>query len=374
MSIGNSERRLNGTKKISILMIIGSLVDGGKERQLLLLLKTLKKHKQIHTSLMVMNSGGERENEAAKLADELVVLPDRRNLDIIMPLKRIIQLIKQKDIDMLNTWGSGIWDLIGLLAGRICHIPVINNGIRSAPIHLNFDNRLTWFSARFSDSVVANSAAGLKAFQLNNNPDSKVIYNGLDTSRFQDIQLVNTGQNLCMVANFREAKDHKSLILAMPQILKRFPNTSLYLVGHDYGTLSFSKVLVNELSINDKVNFITECSAPEPIIGKCQIGILTTNEAVHGEGISNAILEYMALSKPVIASINGGNSEIIIENKTGFLVEPGSSKQISEKVIYLFENPGEANKMGEQGKVFVNEQFSLARMENEYIDMYQKFI
>ena len=354
-------------------MVIGSLGDGGKERQLLLLLKALKHHKNINTCLLVMNSGGEKEGEARQVADNMVILPGQRNLNLLKPLKIIMQLIKQHEINLIHTWGSGLWDLMGVLVGRLSHVPVIHNGIRSAPNQLNIYNRLTRVGALLADVAVANSSAGLESFKLKNRYKSIVIHNGLDVSRFKGVQIVNTGQNLCMVANFREAKDQRSVILAMAEVSKHYPKSKLYLVGHDYGTLNECQSLVKKLGIVDKVEFVTNCSHPEPIIGKCQIGILATNEAVHGEGISNALLEYMALSKPVIASKNGGNSEVVVENTTGFLVEPGISEAISEKVIYFFENPEIAKNMGDRGKEFVNDNFSLARMEKDYVDLYQDF-
>ena len=361
-------------QKIKVLFIIGSMGDGGKERQLLLLLKNLKKEQDLQTCIAVMNSGGEREKEAEELADDFLVLPGKRDINLIYPLHKLIREIKQKNINIIHTWGSGLWDLIGVVAGRFCHVPVIHNGIRSAPNHLNIYNRLTQFGALMADAVVANSHAGLESFNLTNRANSRVIHNGLESSRFENIQVIDKGQNLCMVANFREAKDHKSVIIAMNEISTYFPDAKLFLVGHSYGTIKSSQTLADELNITESVEFITDCSYPESIIGKCQIGILASNEAVHGEGISNALLEYMALSKPVIASINGGNAEVVVDNFTGFLVEPGNPDAISEKVIYLLSNPEIAKIMGDRGKMYVNEHFSDVRMKNNYLDLYLEML
>lgn len=361
-------------RPIRLMMVIGRLGDGGKERQLLLLLKTLKAHKDIFTLLVTMNAGGEREKEAEQVVDNLVIFPNRKKTDFIQPFKKIIKLINTNQINILHTWGSGVWDLMGVLAGRKGHISVLHNGIRSAPKRLNLYNHLTRLSALYADVVAANSQAGLNSFRLARHSNAKVIYNGLDQSRFEKIDIQNEGFHLCMVANFQERKDHESLVLAMPDILKYFPKTRLTLIGHDYGTLQTVQALVDELQFSEKVKFITDCTQPEPIIGKCQIGILATNDSVHGEGISNAILEYMALSRPVIASRNGGNPEIVMDNKTGFLVQPGSHKEISEKVIYLFNNQVIARNMGENGKTFVTDRFSMKKMETNYINTYKKLL
>jgi len=359
---------------VKVLMVIGSLGDGGKERQLLLLLKLFRKRPDIYTCLVVMNAGGERQNEAVDVVDELIVLQGRAKIDLISPLIKLIRLIKNNQINIIQTWGSGVWDLMGLLAGRVCRISVLHNGIRSAPSQLNIYNQITRLTARFADTVVSNSRAGLEAFGMLNHPNSCVIYNGLDPSRFEDIKTEGKGHTLCMVANFREEKDHKSILLAMPDILQRFPGTKLNLVGHDYGTLSLIEKLIDDLQIAKHVQLITDCKQPEPIIGASQIGILASNATYKGEGTSNALLEYMALSKPVIASNSGGNPEVVNGNITGFLIPPGFSEAISEKVIYLFENPEEAQKMGDRGKERVKERFSLERMEKDYMDLYKDML
>jgi glycosyltransferase involved in cell wall biosynthesis len=359
---------LMSEKPINVMMIIGGLGDGGKERQLLLLLKALKQNKDVSTFLFVLNSGGERETEARQVADNIFVLPGKRGINLIKPVLEMVKLIKQNNINLIHTWGSGLWDLMGLVAGRLSSIPVIHNGIRSAPARLNFYNWLTRIGAFFADVAVANSYAGLRAFKLLNHPKYRVIHNGLDLSRFEGVQIIEEGQNLCMVANFHQGKDHKTLILAMPEILNHFPNTKLFLIGHDYGNLTSIQKIANDLQITKNVIFVTNCTQPEPIISKCQIGILAT----YSEGISNALLEYMALSKPVVASKNYGNMEVIVENVTGFLVAPRNPDLISEKVNYLLQNPDIAKKMGRQGKDVVQERFSLSKMEKEYLDLYQE--
>ncbi len=361
-------------KPIRVMMIIGRLGDGGKERQLLLLLKTLQKHKDIFTCLVSMNSGGERDKEADQYVEVLEIFPDRKKTDLIHPMKRLKSLIKKHHINLIHTWGSGVWDMMGVYVGRRCGVPVLHNGIRSAPTRMNVYNWVTRISALYADAIAANSQAGIKSFGFTGRPNAKVIYNGLDHTRFDDIDHQPEGYNICMVANFQQRKDHLSLVKAMPRILKSFPKSSLTLIGHDYGTLSAVRDLIDELHLSGNVEIITDCTQPEPIIGKCQICVLATNEDAHGEGISNAVLEYMALSKPVIASRNGGNPEIVVDKITGFLVPPGSPKEISEKAIYLFNNQKIAKEMGEKGKSFVNERFSLEKMETDYIELYKALL
>ena len=67
-------------------------------------------------------------------------------------------------------------------------------------------------------------------------------------------------------------------------------------------------------------------SGIESLISAMDICVLST----FTEGISNSILEYMALEKPVIATAGGGTNEIVIDNKTGFLIKQSNPEELAE--------------------------------------------
>ena len=75
---------------------------------------------------------------------------------------------------------------------------------------------------------------------------------------------------------------------------------------------------------HEKIKFLGFQNDIESIVNVFNAGVLLTNQDVHGEGISNSIMEYMALGKPVIATDGGGTKELIVDGKTGFLVQPKS--------------------------------------------------
>lgn len=357
-------------KKPVIMMIIGSLGAGGKERQLILHLKSLKAQKKYSTVLVVMNPGGKREKEAAKYSDGFIKIERKFRINLLSVLGQLIRIKKQYQVDIVHSWGSGLWDLISLLFTKYYRIPFLHNGIQSAPQKLSFSDHLSRFSALFANEIVANSHAGLSAFGLTNNPKSKVIFNGMDLERFQNYAITQEHDDLCMVANFREEKDHQTLIKAIPCIRKSFPSVRLYLVGHDYGTLEENKKLVQDLRLENNVTFVTDTLNPEPYIASSKVCLLAT----HGEGISNVLLEYMALKKPIIVSNNGGNPEVVVNGLNGYLVEPQSIGEICTKTIELLTNQQIAIHMGLVGRKIVEEKFSLAKMENEFCKIYDNLI
>src|SRR6185312_10809291 len=83
-----------------------------------------------------------------------------------------------------------------------------------------------------------------------------------------------------------------------------------------------------------------------------------------------SIIEYMALSKPVIATRGGGTSEVVIDGVNGFLIDPHNNKQLSEKIEILFTQKERGNEMGKAGRKMALEKFDSTVMSNQYIELY----
>jgi glycosyltransferase involved in cell wall biosynthesis len=261
--------------------------------------------------------------------------------------------------------------LAGILAARCLRIPVINGSIRSALSKLTFRDYLIKWTSLKSDFAVSNSQAGLKVYGLMHWPRARYIYNGIDFQKFEGIVPQKKGEILCMVANFSRYKDHATAVRAMPIILQALPKARLILVGRDMGTLRETRQLTTELDLENAVEFITDCSHPESIVAASQVGVLLSPL---GEGTSNAILEYMALGKPVVATNCWGNAEVIREGETGWLIPNKSPSSLAACAVKLLSNKQLAAKMGSAGKERAFETFSLNRIVKEYESLYDELL
>ncbi|HUI26147.1 MAG TPA: glycosyltransferase family 4 protein, partial [Candidatus Kryptonia bacterium] len=143
------------------------------------------------------------------------------------------------------------------------------------------------------------------------------------------------------------------------------------LVGNDAGRLRRARQLVAELSLHDSVRFVHDTAKPEPIVAGSQVGILTS---VRGESCSNAILEYMALGKPVVVTACPGNAGLVQDGASGFLVPPESPEAVADRVIELLRHPCRAREMGQVGRRLVCEQYSLPRMVAEHESLYDRIL
>src|SRR5262249_29496798 len=116
-----------------------------------------------------------------------------------------------------------------------------------------------------------------------------------------------------------------------------------------------------------KMRFLGKQKAVEGIVDTFDIGVLST----FTEGISNSIMEYMALRKPVVATDGGGTKELVVDGETGFLVPPRDPYALAARVDYLLENPDIARRMGEAGESRLRRAFSMNVMIDRSVMLYE---
>ena len=114
-----------------------------------------------------------------------------------------------------------------------------------------------------------------------------------------------------------------------------------------------------------------QISNVEELVNSCDIGVLFSNMQT-GEGFSNTIMEYMALSKPVIATKAGGTHELVANNLSGFLVD-NNIALIVEKIIGLLDSEIQRKELGKKGFEIINESFTIEIMGVKYVELYNSF-
>jgi len=229
----------------------------------------------------------------------------------------------------------------------------------------------------FSDKIIANTYAGLKSFSAPKHK-SLVIYNGFDFNRINNLQdkssiikkfNIQTKFIVGMVASFTDKKDYDTYIKAANIVLEKESDITFLSIGSgDYAQFEMMVKKENK----DRILFLGKQDNVESIMNICDIGILITNNEKHGEGISNALLEFSALSKPLIATLGGGNSEIVEHEKSGYLINPKSPDELGLKILHLFNNENDLRNFGEMSIKVVREKFSISKMIEEFRSVYNK--
>jgi len=269
-------------------------------------------------------------------------------------------------------WMSG---LAGLVAARCLGLPIVNSSIHAAQPRLGLRERISRWCAAHSSAIVTNASACLVSYGLADHPRAIVIPNGVFLDRLKrGKRLPSESPTVCMVANFSRTKDHAILLEAMVRIRRRVSTAQLILVGRDQGTLGATRYLAESLGIGAGVRFVVDTNDPGAAIAASDVCVLATNTATHGEGMANAILEYMALGKPVVATDAGGTPELVQDGRTGLLVPGRCADALATRVLALLEQPDQARRMGEAGHRQVVECHSIDRMTLAYEAVYDRLL
>lgn len=365
---------------MKILFFIDTLSAGGKERRLTELMKGLRLIPEVEFELVLMN----KDIHYAEIFDldiniHFILRNTKKDPFILI---KLYKLCKKYKPDIIHCWDS-MTAVYSVPVCKLLGIRLVNGMVTDSPPGQNIRNR-QWLRARltfpFSDCIAGNSKAGLKAYRA---PVKKsvCIYNGINSSRFINLRAKDLVRKeifgddsgsfrvLGMVATFRKNKDYKTLVKAALTLINERENIRFVLVG-DGPELENIRSMVQPPALLNKIIFLGKRTDVESIINIFDIGILLTDSSVHGEGISNSILEYMALGKPVIASRGGGTDELVSENQNGFLIDSGNVSQLTDRILILIENNDLAEKLGNNGKKMVSEKFDIGIMKDQYITLY----
>ena len=368
---------------MKILFFIDCLVAGGKERRLTQLMKGLRSKKGIEFELVVMR----KEIHYKEIFDwnikiHYLLRESKKDVSIFSKFYKICKIFQP---DIVHCWES-MTAIIAVPVCKLLNIKLVNGMVTNTPVKQNIFNKY-WLRAKltfpFSNIIIGNSLAGLSAYGA---PVKKsaCIYNGMDLARFENLKnksevteeiFGNASQDIFvvgMVAAFEDRKDYKLLVKAATSLLPFNSNIRFVLVGD--GT-NFNEIKNQVPSfLSDKIIFLGKKSDIESIVNIFDVGILLTNTKVHGEGISNSIIEYMALCKPVIATRSGGTNELVIDDKNGYLIDGDNDKQLIEKIERFVKNKNLIDELGKNGKQLVNEKFDIKVITGQYINMYNKLL
>ena len=321
---------------IKICYVIGSLEIGGAEKQLLKLVENIDKRRFL--PVVIALRGGALKKEFEKVV-KLIVIGKRWKIDPFF-LFRLISVIKKEQPYILHTFmfTSNTW---GRIAGIIARIPVIIASERCVDIWKRWYHKLIdKILLMFTHKVIGNSNAVKKFYQETEGiPERKilVIYNGVDLEEFQKIEtgkieiekkggIVGTG------GRFTEQKGLINLLMAIPEVLKMLPDTKFIFVGDGPLRKSFEDFVKNH-NISDSVIFTGYRKDILFIFSLCDMIVVPSLF----EGMSNIVLEAMALKKPVIGTDIPEIAELIEDGKNGFLVPLKDIKdKIAKKIIFLF--------------------------------------
>lgn len=289
---------------------------------------------------------------------------------------QLYKIIKDFNPDIIQSF-LFFDNILARIIGKLAGVPIIITGQRNVPLAIPFLRNLAErFTISFSNLIISNTNGGknwlINKFKLN--PERvKVIYNGIGieeidyvqkTEFLKEIGLSGDEKIVGFIGRLEKQKGVQYLIDAVKILNEQVPSIHSLIIG-DGKEKDILKKYSRSLGCNE--TFLGwKDNAPRYLTA---FDLLVVPSL--WEGMSNVVLEAMWNETPVIATKVGGNTEIIEDGKTGFLVEPGNSQALAEKileVISLSESKRQSIIRNAKNKV-IND-FNIDKTVKEFEDTY----
>jgi len=275
-------------------------------------------------------------------------------------------------------------NLLGGIAARITGVRAIvrthhGKGMIGSSVKHNIMERIN--GRYLSDAAVAVSndlKRYLVGFGLGEEKIA-VIHNGIDRrpsldsnkieSLRRDLKIGRGEKIVGTVGRLVPVKDHKTFIEAAKLILENEPCTGFMIVG-DGPLRARLEQQAREAGIDSRVRFTGFRSDVHELLNIFDVFALTS---IH-EGIPMALLEAIAIGKPVVATSVGGVVEIVVDKRSGLLVEPENPQSFAGACIRVLRDGNLRESLSENAAATVKEKFTLAASVGLTQELYRRAV
>lgn len=374
--------------KARILQLVDSFNEGGSERQALQLTRLLRDGLRYEVYLATLNPEGPLLSEAQSIVTKIPAYPLTSFYDrnVFVQLRRFVAYLRDNEIDLIQSHDF-YTNIFGMSAGFIAGVQVRIASRRETNCMRSRTQLILQRRAYgLAHQVIANSEAVRLKLIDEGVPGEKItiIHNGIEASRLEPPAVsrnaslkqlgVSTACNfhhfVTIVANMRhEVKDYPMFLRAAQLVQNWVPRTAFLVAGE--GPLRSSiESLAEELGLRESIFFLGRCEKISHLLNASDVCVLSSK----AEGFSNAIIEYMAAGRVVVATNVGGAAEAIVEGETGYLVESGDYLLMAKRLGWLLQNPTTAIAMGQKGKQRIEQDFSSRVLLHNTETLYERFL
>lgn len=175
-----------------------------------------------------------------------------------------------------------------------------------------------------------------------------------------------SSKNIVLLGRLNERKGTYDLLNIVNEVVEKFNDVRFILAGD--GDLKKLNNKITELEINkyiDVLGWINE-EKREEILKNTLIYVLPS----YNEGMPMSVIEAMSYGIPTISTWVGGIPQLIDNNESGFLIQPGDIEDLKDKIIILLENNSLRQAMSDKGYKKINERFNLENQISQLISIY----
>jgi glycosyltransferase involved in cell wall biosynthesis len=200
-----------------------------------------------------------------------------------------------------------------------------------------------------------------------------VIYHPVDTSIYKNLRPWERKDNtkkVLFMGKICKGKGVYDIIQSIPAVKSIYPEVLFILAGN--GEVNKARALCENINVSEYVEF------PGWIIGQEKMKYLAQADVCqlpsYFEGLPSSILEAMAAGLPVIATRVGGIPDIIEDGINGYLIQPGNTEAMQEKLLLLLSSPDLREKFGKANKLKAKEKFDINIIIPQLCSVYEQVL
>ncbi|MFF3247491.1 glycosyltransferase [Streptomyces sp. NPDC002870] len=366
--------------------MIGQLGLGGAEKQVAMLARGLVA-RGIETTLLLLSESGPREAELSGSGVRIVCLGyrgiTRPWVDLRGTVKdtaagmrafaRLIAHLRRTRPQVFHAYLFHCY-VPAPPAARLARVPVCVAGRRSLGTFKEGRRGLLAVervATGMTDFVVANAhAVAEDARRQEGLPQDKitVIHNGMEERDFQTVAPADLTTDLPVVlcvANLRTYKGHRYLLDSVGRMQQRGQRCTLVLIGEGPQRLQLQQQ-ADRLSID--VRFLGHRTDVPAFLARADVVVLPSLE----EGLSNAVMEAMAVGRPVVATAVGGTPELLRDR--GVLVPPADTEALAQGLQWMLTDRAAATQLAKSARHWALEHLSADAMVERHIGLYRHLL
>jgi glycosyltransferase involved in cell wall biosynthesis len=218
-----------------------------------------------------------------------------------------------------------------------------------------------------SDSIlVLSEAIKSKVSGICQNKNIQVLYNPIEVKEI--VRKDNEKINILFLGRLCEAKGVYDILEAT----KITQNNNFIINLYGDGNINEFKTIIKNNNIEDKILIKDWISGEEKdiVFEQSDIYLLPS----HHEGLPMSILEAMAYGLPIISTPVGGIPDAVEDGVNGFLIQPGDSHALAEKIDILVNNKELREKMGQESYRIAKEKFDIKTITKQLHNIYNQLI
>lgn len=290
---------------------------------------------------------------------DIIVIKDRCTLDYIISLGKFIRNTKP-DLIIVHGYSTHIWTKLALAYSKlnIKLIHVEHNTEKYTPFRRYLTQKLDKYTNKYI--CVSKGVANHLIKQGIDKSKVQVIYNGIDIKKFDLPKEPHDIFTVGMVARFSKQKDQMTLIKAIEYLVKeKKEQVNLLLMGIGKTRKKCERYII-EHNLSEHIKIIE--GNFKDLIVKTDLFVLAT----HYEGFGLVLCEAMAAKTPVISTNVSGTNEVVLNNKTGLLVEDNNILDLANNILKMKNDKLLREVFIENAYHFINKNFSLELMYRNY--------